>query len=117
MNAVGNPVVAVPGSLSKGGRVTEIVINQAHRIIGHKAARKTCDYLACWYWWPSMAKDVEVFCKSCGMCQTTKTSTTKPKGLLHTLPVPTAPWSSIAMDFVSPFPEVHGYDYLLVVIC
>jgi transposase InsO family protein len=64
-----------------------------------------------------MAKDVEAFCKSCGMCQTTKTSTTKPKGLLHTLPVPTAPWSSIAMDFVSPFPEVHGYDYLLVVIC
>jgi transposase InsO family protein len=117
MNAVGNPVVAVPGSLSKGRRVTEIAIDQAHRIIGHKAARKTHDYLTCWYWWPSMAKDVEAFCKSCGMCQTTKTSTTKPKGLLHTLPVPTAPWSSIAMDFVSPFPEVHGYDYLLVVIC
>ena len=116
-NAVGKPVVAVPGTLSKGRRVTEIAIDQAHRIVGHKAARKTRDYLARWYWWPSMAKDVEAFCKSCGTCQTTKTSTTKPKGLLHTLPVPTAPWSSIAMDFVGPFPEAHGYDYLLVVIC
>jgi transposase InsO family protein len=116
-NAVGSSVVAIPGSLSKGRRVTEIVIDQAHQIVGHKAARKTRDYIARWYWWPSMVKDVEAFCKSCGTCQTTKTSTTKPKGLLHTLPVPTTPWSSIAMDFVGPFPEVHGYDYLLVVIC
>ena len=41
----------------------------------------------------------------------------KPKGLLHMLPAPNSPWSSIAMDFVGPFPEVHVYDYLLVVIC
>ena len=117
MNTVGNLVVAVPGSLSKGRRVTEIVIDQPHCIIGHKATRKTCDYLTHWYWWPSMAKDVEAFCKSCGTCQTTKTSTMKPKGLLHTLPVPTEPWASLAMDFVGPFLEVHRYDYLLVVIC
>jgi hypothetical protein len=117
MNAVGDLVVVILGSLSKGRRVTEIAIDQAHRIVGHKAARKTRDYLARWYWWPSMAKDVEAFWKSCGICQTTKTSTSKPKGLLHTLPIPTAPWSSITMDFVGPFPEVHGYDYLLVVIC
>lgn len=116
-NAVGNPVIAILGSLSKGRRVTEIAIDQAHRIIGHKAARKTHDYLTRWYWWPTMAKDVEMFCKSCETCQTTKTSTSKPRGLLHTLPVPNSPWSSITMDFVGPFPEVHGYDYLLVVIC
>ena len=97
--------------------MTEIVIDQAHHIIGHKAARKTCDYLAHWYWWPTMVKDVEAFCKSCGTCQTTKTSTAKPRGLLHTLPVPNTLWSSIAMDLVGPFPEVHGYNYLLVVIC
>ena len=64
-----------------------------------------------------MAKDIEAFCRSCGICQTTKTSTLKPKGLLHTLLIPTAPWSSIAMDFMGPFPKVLGYNYLLVVIC
>ena len=101
-NAVGDPVVAVPGSLSKGRRVTEIAIDQAHRIVGHKAARKTRDCLARWYWWPSMAKDVEAFCKSCGKCQTTNTSTLKPKGSLRTLRTSSAPWSSIAMDFVGP---------------
>jgi hypothetical protein len=44
-NAVGDPVVAIPGSLSKERRVTEIAVDQVHRIIGHKAARKTRDYL------------------------------------------------------------------------
>jgi hypothetical protein len=37
-NAIGNTVVAVPGALSKGRRVTEIAIDQAHRTVGHKAA-------------------------------------------------------------------------------
>src|SRR5258706_6031026 len=116
-NAIGNTVVAVPGALSKGRRVTKIAIDQAHRIVGHKAARKTRDYVSCWFWWPTLAKDVELFCKSCGICQTTKTSTAKPKGLLHSLPIPEAPWQSIVMDFVGPFPECMGHDYLLVVIC
>src|SRR5258706_480262 len=37
-NTVGNAVVVVPEALSKGRRVTEIAIDQAHRIISHKAA-------------------------------------------------------------------------------
>jgi len=116
-NAVGNAVIAIPGTLSKGRRVTEIAIDQAHRVIGHKAAQKTRDYISHWFWWPTLAKDIELFCKSCGICQTTKTGTSKLKGLLHSLPIPEAPWQSIAMDFVGPFPECMGYDYLLVVIC
>jgi hypothetical protein len=37
-NTIGNMVVAVPGALSKGRRVTRIVIDQVYRIVGHKAA-------------------------------------------------------------------------------
>jgi hypothetical protein len=117
VNPVGDTVVAIPGALFKGRRVTEVAIDQAHRIVGHKAARKTRDYISRWFWWPTLAKDVEAFCKSCGICQTTKTSTSKPKGLLHSLPIPEATWQSISMDFVGPFPECMGYDYLFVVIC
>src|ERR1700760_5197256 len=46
-----------------------------------------------------------------------KVAATKPQGLLHTLPVPDRPWGSIGMDFMGPFPESEGYDYLWVVIC
>jgi hypothetical protein len=39
------------------------------------------------------------------------------KDVLHSLPIPTCPWESIGMDFIGPFPESNGFDYLLVVIC
>ena len=64
-----------------------------------------------------MAKDVERFCALCEKCQTTKRQTSKPHGLLHSLPIPDHPWSGIAMDFVGPFPESLGKNYLRVIIC
>jgi hypothetical protein len=33
------------------------------------------------------------------------------------MPIPAKPWKSIGMDFSGPYPEVRGYDYILVVIC
>jgi hypothetical protein len=36
---------------------------------------------------------------------------------LHPLPVLTKPWGSIGMDFIGPFPESRGYNYLWVIIC
>ena len=47
----------------------------------------------------------------------TKSSTQKVPGLLHSLLIPAQPWGLIAIDFVGPFPESSGYDYLWVVIC
>src|SRR5262249_31688570 len=89
----------------------------AHRVLGHKSNRKTLDYVRRWYWWPSMVKDVAAFCESCGTCQTTRSATMKPEGLLHMLPIPNQPWESIGMDFIGPFPKSKGKDYLLLVIC
>ena len=40
-----------------------------------------------------------------------------PQGLLHSLPIPTTPWSSIGMDFVGPFPLSNEVDYIWVVLC
>jgi hypothetical protein len=33
------------------------------------------------------------------------------------MPIPTGPWKSIGMDFSGPYPEVRGYNYILIVIC
>ena len=38
-------------------------------------------------------------------------------GKLHPLPLATRPWESIGVDFVGPFPEVDGFNYLWVIIC
>ncbi|PVF91624.1 hypothetical protein CPB86DRAFT_719088, partial [Serendipita vermifera] len=50
-NPVGDKVLCLPSTLLKGRRVTKIAIDQGHRVLGHKAARKTLDYLRRWYWW------------------------------------------------------------------
>jgi len=64
-----------------------------------------------------MVKDTLMFCKMCGKCQRAKVSNQKPTGKLHPLPIPSKPWDSIRMDFIGPFPEVNGLNYLWVIIC
>jgi len=48
---------------------------------------------------------------------TSKGKYQKTAGKLHLLPIATRPCESIGMDFIGPFLEVNGYNYLWVVIC
>jgi transposase InsO family protein len=57
------------------------------------------------------------FCDSCKVCLQNKPTTLQPAGKLHSLPVPTKPWESIAMDFVGLFPKSAGCGYLWVIMC
>jgi hypothetical protein len=63
-----------------------------------------------------MAKDIAVFCDSCGACQVSKTSNRKPCGLLHILPIPMRPWELVGIDFMGPLPMSQDCDYCMVVI-
>lgn len=109
--------MGIPRSKTGGRRLTEIVIDQAHTILGHLGGQKTEEYIRRWFWWPTLGLEVRKFCRSCGICQTSKTDNQKPTGLLHHLPIPMRPWGSIGMDFIGPFPQSHRYDYMWVVIC
>jgi hypothetical protein len=51
------------------------------------------------------------------VCAQAKGEYQKPVGKLHPLPIATRPWESRGMDFIGPFPEVEGYNYLWVIIC
>jgi hypothetical protein len=117
-NRLGNDCLCIPRSGLKGKRsLPDIVIDHAHTIVGHLGPQRTSEYCRRWFWWPRMGIDIERYCNSCGTCQMMKTSNQAKPGLLHNLPVPTRPWQSIAMDFVGPFPQCMGYDYLWVIIC
>ena len=63
-----------------------------------------------------MSHDIELYCKTCGICVTSKDANSKLTGLLHSLPVPDRPWQSIGLDFMGPLPKSNNFDYLLVVI-
>ncbi len=98
-------------------RITELLLDQAHKVLGHFGRLRTSNYIRRWYWWPTLQSDTERFCKSCPQCQMNKVNTQLPPGLLNSMPIPSQPWESIGMDFVGPFPPSRNFDYLWVVIC
>ena len=112
-----NKVICIPELNVRGRRLMELVIDQAHRIVGHLGTHITKSYMQQFFWWTTLGPDIKAFCDSCSTCQATKTSNQRPQGLLHALPIPSMPWSLIRMDFVGPFPMVDNLDYIWVVLC
>ncbi|OJT02036.1 Retrovirus-related Pol polyprotein from transposon 17.6 [Trametes pubescens] len=112
--------LCIPDVLFGTRNLKEIVIRQAHSLLAHLGSKKTMAYLRDEVWWPSMISDVAEYCRSCGVCSTTKSSTTRPMGLLRPLPVPRRPWQYIALDFVGPLPSSEtrngSYDMICVII-
>ena len=92
-------------------------MTKAHETLGHAGSERVSKYVQQFYWWSTLSKDVEKFCRSCGTCQAVKPSAQLLMGLLYTLPVPNQPWESIAMDLVGPFPpSPTGENFLWVII-
>src|ERR1700724_4028880 len=92
------------------------ILTQAHESVGHFGGQRTDEYIHRWYWWLFQAKETREFCATCEACQRSKPSTKFPVGKHHPLPIPTKPCDSIGMDFVGPFPESKGFNYLWVII-
>ena len=110
-------VLYVPhNAFHNGRRVIKIIINYAHTIIGHFGQFKTAQYIRRYFWWTSMAQEIEAFCTSCSACAVAKDANSKPRGLLHSLPILDRPWQSVGMDFIGPLPQSNNFNYLLVII-
>ena len=101
-------MVCVLGGMLNGKSIRGSIIDACHTTLGHLGLQKTLKYVRRWFWWPKISADVEDFCKS---------SRQHPPGWVHTMPIPRKPWESIGMDFSGPYPEVKGFDYILLVIC
>ena len=64
-----------------------------------------------------MRKDLEEgYIPSCIDCSRNKSSTSKPIGHLHPLPVPDECCDSISMDFIGPLPLDQGHDCILTIM-
>ena len=113
-------LLCVPDILSGSRRVREILIRHTHSILAHLGYRKTLDALRAEVWWPEMVADTEAYCRTCGICATTKSVPAKPMGMLRPLPVPRRPWQYIALDFVGPLPlsknRLGEFDMICVII-
>ena len=54
--------------------------------------------------------------KTCDVCARSKTPHHRPYGLLHPLLIPSRPWVSLSMNFITDLPLVGGYDTMLVIV-
>jgi hypothetical protein len=81
----------------------------AHDVLGHFGFDKMYGSLRNTYYWPNMWRDLEQgYVPLCPDCQCNKSSTIKPYGPLHPLPIPDQHGDSVAIDFISPLPEDDG---------
>uniref|UniRef100_A0A3B3HIF1 Gypsy retrotransposon integrase-like protein 1 n=1 Tax=Oryzias latipes TaxID=8090 RepID=A0A3B3HIF1_ORYLA len=94
------------------------VISWGHtsRVSCHGGVRRTLNLLRRRFFWPSMEKDVREFVAACTTCARSKASHSAPAGLLQPLPIPSRPWSHIALDFVTGLPPSQGNSVILTVI-
>jgi len=96
------------------GNVRETLFRLAHDVLGHFGFDKTYGSLRGSFYWPNMRKELETaYVPGCVECQRNKSTTSKPIGPLHPLPVPDARGDSVAMDFIGPLPEDSGYDMIV----
>jgi hypothetical protein len=72
---------------------------------GHSGIHKTYGRLRENVYWDGMHKEVTEFVKACLVCQQTKSPTHLPYGLLQPLPIPTAVWEDISLDFITGLPS------------
>ena len=92
--------------IPRTGNLRELLFSLAHDTLGHFGFHKTYGSLRTAYYWPNMRQDLEQgYVASCPDCQRNKSSTVKPYGPLHPLPIPDQHGDSVAIDFIGPLPE------------
>ena len=83
---------------------------------GHPGIHRTLALVEHTYYWPRMRDDVELYVKTCLVCQQDKVEQSHPAGLLEPLPIPSRPWESVSMDFITCLPKSEGKGTIIVVV-
>jgi len=83
---------------------------------GHFGIKKTSSLIHRDFWWPSLHSDVKDYVRSCEICSRSKDSRHKPYGFLNSLDIPSKPWFSISIDFITDLPSSNGFTCIFVVV-
>ena len=104
-----------PGRSGQQMEVEQLVLPQQCRgtiltlvhsipLSGHLGKDKTARRILQQFYWPTLYKDVAIYCKSCPSCQKSA-HTRKQRVPIVPLPIISEPFSRIAMDIVGPLPK------------
>ena len=92
------------------------MVRQLHETLlsGHLGVKKTKEIVGQRFYWYKIKKNVKLTIKKCNICASDKLGTKKPKAPLGGLRAG-APWDTLAIDYMGPFPETErGNRYILV---
>ena len=86
---------------------------------GHLGVRKTRDRILQHFWWPSLRRDVALYCRSCHTCQVVgKPNQKVQQAPLKPIPAFDEPFSQVIIDCVGPLPRTRsGNQYILTIMC
>ncbi|KAA0064237.1 hypothetical protein E5676_scaffold119G001380 [Cucumis melo var. makuwa] len=104
--------------VSRAGDLRKKLLYECHDTLwaGHPGWQQTYALLKKGYFWSNMRDDIMQYTKTCLICQQDKVEKVKLAGLLDPLPVPTRPWESVSMDFITHLPKVGDFEAILVII-
>ncbi|GJV37722.1 ty3-gypsy retrotransposon protein [Tanacetum coccineum] len=99
-------------------KLKEVLLSEFHDTPSacHGGSKKMLVGLATLFYWKGMHRLVVDFIKRCLVCQQTKYSTQAASRLLKPLPMPTAVWEDISMDFITRLPASKGSTVIFVVV-
>ncbi|KAL0445817.1 UNVERIFIED_CONTAM: Transposon Tf2-11 polyprotein [Sesamum latifolium] len=102
----------------KGGDLRKSLISKCHDTlwVGHQGEERTYTLVQRAYYWPQMRDDVETYVRTCLIYQQHKADHQKKTGLLQPLPIPTRPWESVSMDYISGLPKVGDLGSIIIVV-
>jgi hypothetical protein len=85
---------------------------------GHLGAHKTFTKIRDRLWWNTLFQDVELYCKSCLVCQRRKVPRRQREAALMGTPVPNYPFEILGVDVIGPLPETLSRNkYAVVFTC
>jgi len=110
---IGQPWLLI---IPKEERRKVIEDHHCHITAGHLGITRTFKRLSSRFFWPSMLKSVEIFVKSCHLCQTRKIPPKRKAGLLQPIPPTKEPFERIGIDLLGPLPLSKNRKRWIIVV-
>ena len=84
------------------------VLKLAHKTLlgGHLGIQQTLDRVMSSFYWPCLQSEVNLFCRSCDLCQKTTPKGRVPHVPLNKIPLIDTPFQRVAIDLVGPFSPI-----------
>ncbi|MBW0530784.1 hypothetical protein O181_070499 [Austropuccinia psidii MF-1] len=85
-------------------------------LVGHPGQEKTHKLIKGYFYWAGMNQFIKDYVSSCQQCSRNKNINHKKFGLLKPLSIPSGPWNSLSMSFMTQLPLSNNFYSILVVV-